>query len=128
MAGGRSHVSEDDYLEGAPELIVEISSSSVSYDLPEKLRVYRRNGVQEYLVWRVDDKQIDWFQLRDEEYIRLAPDASGLLYSQVFPGLSLAVSPLLEGNLVEVLVELQKGLRTPEHAKFVAQLQSKEAL
>jgi Uma2 family endonuclease len=49
-AGGRSRVSEDDYLESAPELVVEIASSSASYDLHEKLRVYRRNGVQEYVV------------------------------------------------------------------------------
>jgi Uma2 family endonuclease len=31
--GGNSRISEDDYLEGAPELIVEIASSSSSYDL-----------------------------------------------------------------------------------------------
>jgi Uma2 family endonuclease len=122
---GHSRISEDDYLEGAPELIMEVAASSASYDLHEKLRAYRRNGVQEYIVWRVYDKQVDWFQLRDEEYIRLAPDASGILHSQVFPGLSLAVSALLEGNIVEVLVELQRGLGTPEHAEFVAQLQNK---
>lgn len=49
-AGGRSSVSEDDYVEGAPELIVEVASSSASYDLHDKLQVYRRNGVQEYIV------------------------------------------------------------------------------
>lgn len=43
--GGRSRISEDDYIEGAPELIVEIASSSASYDLHDKLRAYRRNGV-----------------------------------------------------------------------------------
>lgn len=48
--GGHCHISEDDSLEGAPELIVEIAASSASYDLHEKLRAYRRNGVQEYLV------------------------------------------------------------------------------
>src|SRR3954453_7071257 len=52
-AGGVIRISEDDYIEGAPELVAEVSSSSVSYDLHEKLRVYRRNGVREYLVWRV---------------------------------------------------------------------------
>ena len=33
--GGNSRIGEDDYIEGAPELIVEIASSSVSYDLPK---------------------------------------------------------------------------------------------
>src|SRR5581483_3423435 len=75
--GGRSSVSEDDYLEGAPELIVEVAASSASYDLHEKLRAYRRNGVQEYVVWRVYDQQIDWFQLLDGEYVPLMPDVDG---------------------------------------------------
>jgi Uma2 family endonuclease len=41
---------DSDNVEGAPELIVEIAASSASYDLHDKLRVYRRNGVQEYIV------------------------------------------------------------------------------
>jgi len=124
-AGGHSSVSEDDYVEGAPELIVEVSASSASYDLHEKLRVYRRNGVQEYVVWRVDDKQVDWFRLVDGEYAPQKPDEAGLIHSQVFPGLRLAVPALLDGNVVEVLLELQKGLGTPEHAAFVERLQKK---
>jgi Uma2 family endonuclease len=124
-AGGRSHISEDDYVEGAPELIVEVAASSVSYDLHEKLRVYRRNGVQEYLVWRVYDKQVDWFRLIRDEYIPLAPDESGMIHSQVFPGLCLAVQALLAGDLATVLAELQKGLETPVHAEFVERLRGK---
>ena len=48
--GGRSTISEDGYVEGAPELIVEIAASTASYDLHQKLNVYRRNQVQAYLV------------------------------------------------------------------------------
>src|SRR5262249_18427318 len=115
-AGGHSRVSAEDYIEGAPELIVEIAASSASYDLHEKLQVYRRNGVQEYLVWRVYDKQLDWFRLVQDEYVLLAPDENGVVHSRVFPGLRLAVQALLAGDLATVLAELQKGLGTPEHA------------
>lgn len=45
-AGGKSRISEDDYVEGAPELIVEVAASSASYDLNDKLKAYRRNEVQ----------------------------------------------------------------------------------
>lgn len=124
-AGGRSRISEDDYIEGAPELIVEIAASSVSYDLHDKLRVYRCNGVQEYVVWRVYDKQVDWFVLTDGEYVPLAPDASGVIHSKVFPGLCLAVLALLAGDLATVLVESRKGLETSEHAAFVERLSEK---
>src|SRR6185369_2464672 len=76
-AGGNSRVSAEDYIEGAPELIVEIAASSASYDLHDKLRVYRRNGVQEYVVWRVYDKQLDWFRLIQDEYAPLPVGESG---------------------------------------------------
>jgi Uma2 family endonuclease len=123
--GGHSRVSDDDYVEGAPELIVEIASSSASYDLHDKLRVYRRNGVQEYVVWRVYDKQVEWFVLTKGEYISLAPDSSGVVHSRVFPGLRLAAPALLDGNVVEVLTELQKGIGTAEHKAFVERLRGK---
>lgn len=121
-AGGSSHVSDDDYLEGAPELIVEVAASTASYDLHDKLKVYRRNGVREYVVWRVYDQQVDWFKLEAERYVRLAPDASGVIHSQVFPGLRLAVPALLKGDLANVLAELQQGLASAEHAAFVERL------
>jgi Uma2 family endonuclease len=49
-AGGQSAISEDDYIEGAPELVVEIAASSAAIDLHSKKEVYRRNGVPEYIV------------------------------------------------------------------------------
>ena len=44
--GGQSR-DEDTYVAGPPELIAEVSASSASYDLHEKLRAYQRNGVRE---------------------------------------------------------------------------------
>lgn len=117
--GGQSHISIDDYVEGAPELIVEIAASSASYDLYEKLKVYRRNGVQEYLVWRVYDRQFDWFRLDKGEYIQVASNENGIISSQVFPGLYLDKNGLLSGNLARVLEVLQQGISSQEHQKFV---------
>jgi Uma2 family endonuclease len=98
---------EDGYLEGAPQLIVEVAASSVSYDLHEKKEAYRRNGVREYVVWRVLDKAIDWFRLRDGRYVTIEPDADGLIESEQFPGLRLHVASLLAGNLAAVLAHLR---------------------
>jgi Uma2 family endonuclease len=121
-AGGRSRITEDDYVEGAPELIVEIAASSASYDLHEKLKVYRRNQVQEYLVWRVYDGQFDWFKLDEGEYIQLEANSDGITYSQVFPGLWLDKEALLAGDLAKVLVVLQQGLVSQDHQDFVKKL------
>lgn len=117
--GGRSRVTEDDYLEGSPELIVEVASSSASYDIHEKFNVYRRNGVQEYIVWRVYDGQIDWFSLQNEQYVQLQPDDAGVIESGVFPGLRLNVAAMLAGDLARVLAELQDGINSESHAAFL---------
>lgn len=122
--GGQSHISDDDYIEGAPELIVEIAASTASYDLHDKLRVYRRNGVQEYLVWLVEDQEFRWYWLQDGEYILQQADTSGILKSRCFPGLWLVVSDLLSGQMARVLDIQQQGLASPEHREFVASLQN----
>jgi Uma2 family endonuclease len=124
--GGRCQVTEDDYLEGPPELIVEIAASSAAYDLHDKLQVYRRSGVSEYLVWQVYDQQFTWFQWREGQYVSFEADAAGIIRSQIFPGLHLLVTALLEGNLAEVLAELQRGLATEAHLNFLNQLANRK--
>lgn len=121
--GGQSHNSGD-YVGGAVELIAEVAASSVSYDLHDKLRAYQRNGVLEYVVWRVLDRAIDWFVLRDDRYRPLAPTAAGCYQSQVFPGLWLDPAALIGGDLAQVIAVLQQGLASPEHSDFVRRLQA----
>jgi Uma2 family endonuclease len=120
--GGQATISEDDYIEGGPELIVEVSASTVSIDLHTKLRIYRRNHVREYIVWRVLDSAIDWFVLRDGEYARLAPGEDRIYRSEIFPGLWLDPNTLFENNLERMLDVSGQGLASAEHADFVARL------
>lgn len=122
--GGRSRIGEDGYVEGAPELVFEVAASSASYDLHDKLRAYRRNLVQEYVVWRVLDRVVDWHVLREGAYERLEPDAAGVLRGERFPGLWLAVPALLDGDLATVLATLHEGLASPEHAAFLERLRA----
>lgn len=122
IEGGQSRIDDDGYIEGAPELIVEIAASTASYDLQEKLQVYRRNGVQEYIVWQVSDRILDWFRLRDGEYIKLQSDAQNIIKSEVFPGLWLKIDSLLENNLAQVIQTVQQGLVTKEHQDFIAKI------
>ncbi len=96
------------FVDRAPELIVEIAGSTASYDLHDKMDVYRRNGVGEYVVWRVYERAIDWFELREGQYERLEPDAAGVIESAVFPGLRLPVEKMLDGNVAAVLAEQRR--------------------
>ncbi len=106
---GQSTISEDGYVEGAPELIAEIAASSASYDLRDKLRVYRRNQVQEYIVWRVYEQDLDWFRLVEGKYVQLKVNDQGIICSEVFPGLCLDKQALLTGDLAKVLAVLQQN-------------------
>ncbi len=120
--GGKSWVNDNDYLEGSPELVVEIASSTASYDLHDKLEIYEQKGVQEYIVWRVLDEQIDWFSLKNSKYERLATNKQGIIESKVFAGLRLNVQAMLKDNLQKVLSDLQKGLQSKKYKDFVEQL------
>src|SRR5437879_733760 len=85
--GGRAQINAKDYVTGSPEWVGEVAASSASIDLHTKLRVYRRNHVLEYVVWRVLDRALDWFVLRQSEFERLPLPPSGIYQSEVFPGL-----------------------------------------
>ncbi len=122
QVGGQSTLGDEGYVEGAPELIAEISASTATIDLGDKLRVYRRCGVQEYLVWQVFEQKIDWFQLQGDEYIKLDPDGAGIIRSQVFPGLWLDQQAMIIGDMQQVMRILQEGIATEDHQKFVASL------
>lgn len=106
--GGQARIDEDDYLEGAPELIAEVAASSASYDLHDKLHVYRRNGVREYIVWQMLENRLDWFRLKEGEYQAVQPDANGRIESEAFPGLRLDVPRLLAQDLAGVLAALER--------------------
>jgi Uma2 family endonuclease len=96
----------DGYVQGPPLLVVEVAASSASYDLHDKKEAYRRAGVPEYVVWRIVDRLIDWFHLRDGEYVRLEPDEDGVIESVVLPGLRLPLDKMLAGDDKGVLAAI----------------------
>jgi hypothetical protein len=117
--GGQAQIDADGYIAGGPELVVEVSGSSVSIDMNSKFRLYFRNNVREYVVWRVQDDAIDWFVLRRQQYVAL-PVSNGLYQSEVFPGLWLDADALRRFDMQRVMQVVQAGCATPEHAAFVA--------
>jgi hypothetical protein len=112
----------DGYVTGGPELAAEVGASSVSIDRNAKLRAYQRNGVCEYLLWRVEDRAIDWFVLRGSRYELLPVGPDGVVRSEAFPGLWLDPQALIAADGPRVLAVHQQGVASPEHAAFVARL------
>lgn len=120
--GGQSRISDDDYVEGPPELVVEVAHSSAAYDLHDKKQAYRRNRVQEYVVWQIEDERVDWFVLEEGTYLSLSPDEEGRLTSRVFPGLVLDVQALLATDFSAVLSLVQEQVGSDAHQAFVEEL------
>lgn len=123
---GEIQISPEGYIEGAPELIVEIAASSESMDLGEKKQIYCRNGVKEYLVWQTHENLLIWHILEQGAYRIMQPDADGVIRSQVFPGLWLSTPDLIAGDMIKVLEVVQRGIASDKHRSFVEMLAFKQ--
>ena len=110
----------DNYLHGAPELVAEIAASSAAYDLHEKLRVYRRSGVLEYVVLLIHERETLWHRLNEGRYERVMPGPEGIIHSRRFPGLDFHPALFWSDDIADLLKILQAGLTSPAHAEFVA--------
>jgi Uma2 family endonuclease len=113
---------EGSILEGVPDLVVEVAASSASYDLHHKMNVYRRNGVREYLVLLIYEREARWFVWQEGEYRQLVPDEQGILRSAAFPGLWLDTTRFWSEDQLGVLETLRQGMETEEFRAFVQRL------
>lgn len=123
--GGQSHNAAN-YLGGPPELIVEVSDSSSSRDLGIKLELYFRAGVREYINILLAHSRVIWRYLTEDRYEEMAPREDGLLCSRVFPGLWLDPGAVWNSE-ISIRAAVEQGLRSPEHAAFVALLASRRS-
>jgi Uma2 family endonuclease len=124
--GGQTRV-ENEYIVGAPELVVEIGNSSRSYDLNAKKSAYEKAGVLEYLFVGLEPEEIRWFVRRDGIFQENPPGQDGIHRSEVFPGLWLDARALFAEDLNGLIDALDRGLATPEHAAFVADLAARRS-
>ncbi|MBC8875886.1 MAG: Uma2 family endonuclease [Planctomycetes bacterium] len=115
--GGQSRTTEDDYVLGAPELIAEIALSSRSIDLHAKRDDYARYGVCEYLVLCLRERELRWFDLRNDR--ELEPGDDRIYRIGVFPGLWIDGAALLARDHSRLMAVLQEGLSSTEHEEFV---------
>lgn len=122
--GGRSTMTEDGYLEGPVEFVLEVAGSSASYDMNQKKQVYARHGISEYLVLLTHEKRLVWYVLRDGSYEELTADDNGILHSEIFPGLWLNQEAVWQNDMASILATVQNGIASPEHKAFVECLSS----
>lgn len=120
--GGQSRTTDDDYLQGAPELLVEVAHSRRALAMHGKRDDYQRAGVLEYLVVCMEEQEVHWFHFPSGRLIR--PNRQGISRSRVFPGLWLDVAALLRRDSARLMEVLQQGLADRAHTAFVKHLQA----
>jgi Uma2 family endonuclease len=119
-SGGCSGNSADGYVEGPPELIVEIAQSAKAIDLHYKRQDYSRCGVPEYLVYILDEQRLRWFHPKEARERRPAGD--GIYRIKQFPGLWIDERALVAQDRAGLIAGLQRGLSTVGHLEFVEHL------
>ena len=79
--------------------MADIGTAAYTIDRGPKLIAYRRNGMREYIIWRVEDRAIDWFILRGDRYELLPVDTNGIIKSETFPGLWLDTAAIIADDV-----------------------------
>jgi Uma2 family endonuclease len=119
--GGQSRETEDDYVEGPPELIAEISHSTRAIDMHQKRDDYEQAGVLEYVVLCVEEQELYWWHFPSGRMIK--PNRQGISGSRVFPGLWIDGQALLTRDTKRLIEVVQQGIASRAHAAFVKRLQ-----
>ena len=96
VAAAHRAIVREAYIEGVPDLVVEIlSPSSRTYDRTRKLQLYEENGVPEY--WIVDERAetVEVLALESSEYVPLGAWGRGeRATSRALPGFAVAVDEI----------------------------------
>ncbi|HIE12604.1 MAG TPA: Uma2 family endonuclease [Desulfotomaculum sp.] len=106
----RISILKETYCDGAPDLIVEVTSpESFARDRGEKYVEYEAAGVREYWLIDPDRRQAEFYRLGQGGRYRSIPlDERGVYVSAVLPGLWLKVDWLWEGPLPSVITCLKE--------------------
>ena len=97
ILGGRNDIGGLIYVEGVPDIVVEILSSDRSHDLVRKRQIYAEAGVREY--WILDPRHdtVTLLELRGGVYVARAALAAGdTLTTPLLPGLAVPLADIFQ--------------------------------
>src|ERR1700744_3006816 len=96
QASRLNEVIKQERISGAPDLVIEIlSPSNAYYDLRQKMGVYEKYGVKEYIIVDPLQQDADLYAIKDGVYhLHQKAQKTELLNSLLLPGLSFDLSRL----------------------------------
>jgi len=98
------------YLDQLPDLVIEVSYSSRSYDLGVKLNAYRSAGLREYITVLLEEERVEWRVLSGTRYRVLNPAKDGTLRSPHFAGLWLDTGALFPPDRKRLFAAIDRGV------------------
>jgi Uma2 family endonuclease len=96
IANDRLHIVKEDFIEGIPDLIVEVlSPGNPAHDRRIKFRVYAQAGVREYWIIDPDARTVEINLLRGEAYASAGSfEANEEIRSEVLPDFTARVNEI----------------------------------
>ena len=92
---GRPGVLEGKWVEGAPDIVVEVLSTDRNRDLVRKRQIYAEAGVLEYWLADPRDDTVTQLELQDGQYVeRAILTADDMLTTPLLPGLSIRLADI----------------------------------
>jgi Uma2 family endonuclease len=109
IATSRLHLIGQTFVDGAPDLIVEVvSPSSVSRDWRNKFSEYERAGVREYWIFDPASQHVEAYAIGKGKRYQLIREAEGWIESAVLPGFAFKVGWLKLVSLPRVARALKE--------------------
>jgi Uma2 family endonuclease len=122
---GTSHLNQDGFITGPPEFVYEVAYSFSDRDIEPRCEVYERYGIQECLIWGLEERSFRWLSLHDGRYVELPMDQNGIIRSEVFPGLWLDAQAMLSGDGKRIIASTEPGRSSPEYLAMIERLSQK---
>lgn len=97
VSKSRQHIIGKQYIEGVPDLVVEVlSPSNWPYDRHEKLQVYQEAGIPEYWIVDYRARTVEVFYLEEGEYVLQQGKlkVGDTAVSRALPGFQVAVAEI----------------------------------
>ena len=96
------------YVDGAPDLVVEVlSPSNRAQDVVKKAALYMQFGVPEYWIVDPERETIAVNELREGQYVHV-PNRRGVAHSTVIPGLKVRVADIFAMPEWEIAAQVQR--------------------
>jgi hypothetical protein len=110
---------EGGFFHGPPNLVIDTFPGDSMLDFAERCKLFRKNGVQEYIAWQVGMPRPRWLRLKDGDYMELDVAGSETIQSTALPGFMLNMPAVEKRDWLAIHAGIRNGTNSREHNAFI---------